>query len=114
VTPDPLDLTRPESSDGGPWALIAYNKRVLKGWNGLCQNTPEQAARCYDWLSRDAMMPIPGRCYAMKGKVNAGCWCYEIGAGNRVYYKPDKTTRTVTVYYAGEHPTAVPPPPSDI
>jgi hypothetical protein len=60
------------------------------------------------------MKPIPGRCYALRGKKKAGCWCYEIGSGDRVYYKPDDASKTVKVYYAGSHPNVAPDPPKKI
>lgn len=44
----------------------------------------------------------------------AGVWCYEIGRGDRVYYKPDLRARKAIVYYAGPHPPKAPPPPRDL
>ena len=61
-----------------------------------------------------AMKPIRGRCYALKGKKKAGCWCYEIGSGDRVYYKPDDASKTAKVYYAGSHPNDAPDPPKNL
>ena len=57
------------------------------------------------------MTGIPRRCYALKHKHYAGCWAFEIGSGERIYYKPRTEKREVVVYYAGPHPTAVPYPP---
>ena len=112
--PPSLDLTAP---DGGAtenaWVLIAHNKAILKGWEALCRNTPDEARR-YAWLSAHAMRPIPRRCYPLKGKSHAGYWAYEIGSGNRVYYKPDEGQRRAVVYFAGPHPSTVPIPPKGL
>ena len=47
-----LELTSPAgaSPEASAWALTAWNKRVLKDWNDLCQNTPQDALHCYEWL----------------------------------------------------------------
>jgi hypothetical protein len=86
------------------WTLVAHNKRVLKGWKQLVRDTPQNAINAYDWLRMHATKPLPGRCYALKHKNYAGCWCYEIGSGDRLYYKPDEVTKRAIVYYAGPHP----------
>lgn len=114
--PPSLDLTIPKglASAEGTWTLVAHNKNVLRGWDSLCCNTPENAQHCYAWLSHHAMHPRPGRCYPLKGKQNAGCWGYEIGSGNRVYYKPDGQQKKAVIYYAGPHPNTVPAPPKDL
>jgi hypothetical protein len=103
----------PESSEAA-WTLVARNRNVLKAWDSLCRNTLEDAQRCYAWLSRDAMRRIPRRCYPLKGRAQAGCWGYEIGSGNRVYYKPDEQHKKAAVYYAGPHPNTIPTPPKDL
>lgn len=97
-----------------PWSVVAHNKKVLKGWEQLVRNTPQNAINAYDWLRRHPTKSMPGRCYALKHKKYAGHWCYEIGSGDRVYYRPDDTNRTVTVWYAGSHPNAVPTPPESL
>ena len=51
----------------------------------------------------------------MKGKVYAGFWEYEVGRGNRVYYKPDEVSKKAVIYYAGAHPKdKIPVPPKDL
>jgi hypothetical protein len=76
------------------------------------RDTPQNAINAYDWLRMHATKPLPGRCYALKHKNYAGCWCYEIGSGNRLYYKPDEVTKRAIVYYAGPHPKGgIPTPP---
>jgi hypothetical protein len=108
-----LNISIPEGSSiiDKPWNLIAHNKKILKGWEVLCQDIPENAIRCYNWLREDPMRRIPGRCYELKHKHYAGAWCYEIGSGQRVYYKPRINQRDVLIYYAGRHPKKVPYPP---
>lgn len=97
------------------WRLIAYNKSVLRGWEYLARNFPKDAEHCYDWLSQHAMRPRGTRCFALKGKQYAGCWCYEISAGNRVYYKPNEASQQALIYYAGDHPKGnAPVPPKGI
>jgi len=93
--------------------LVAYNSRVLKGWEHLVRDTQQNSVNAFDWLVRHPTKPKPGRCYALKGSKYAGHWCYEIGSGDRLYYKPDQTQRTVTVWYAGKHPNGVPAPPKE-
>src|SRR5438105_2724385 len=110
------ELPDPRSGPAAPpaWTLVAHSRNVLKSWESLCRHTPQDARRCFAWLSENAMRPIPRRCYPLMGKANAGCWGYEIGAGNRVYYKPDVTAKRAVIYYAGPHPRAVPPPPAGV
>lgn len=94
--------------------LTAYNKRVLKGWEQLCQSTRANAANAYDWLAQDAMARKPGRCYPLRHSKYAGHWCYEIGAGDRLYYKPEARTKRAVIWYAGKHPAGrIPDPPKD-
>jgi len=114
--PGPLDIKPPKVAItiAASWTLIAHNRNVLKGWEYLSRHTPEDAQHCYDWLHEHAMLARPRRCYALKGRAHAGCWCYEIGSGNRVYYKPDDATKTAVIYYAGPHPNAVPVPPKSL
>ena len=114
--PEPsLEIPAPkESSSDGPskaWTLTANNKNVIRGWQELCRQIPENARRCYDWLREDPTRRIPGRCYELKYKHYAGAWCYEIGSGQRVYYKLRAEQKDVLVYYAGRHPITVPYPP---
>jgi hypothetical protein len=97
------------------WILKAHTTRVLKGWEKLSRATQQNVVNCYDWMRRHATERIPGRCYALKHKTHAGHWCYEIGAGDRVYYKPEETSKTAIVWYAGPHPKdGIPVPPKDL
>ena len=114
-----LDLSAPLKGDGPPgsnWVLIAHNKRVLRDWEQIVRNRRQNAINAYDRLRMDAMTAsIPKRCFALKHKNYAGCWCYEIGDGDRLYYKPNAETRRAIVYYAGPHPKdGVPLPPRDL
>ena len=93
------------------WSLTAHNKKVLRGWETLCQQLPENAVRCYEWLRRHPTERIPGRCYQLKHKHYAGGWCFEIGSGQRIYYKLRPEHNDVLLYYAGPHPAKVPHPP---
>ena len=113
--PGDLGISPPNAEPGAArWILVAHNRNVLKGWEWLCRNTPEDAQPCYAWLSQHATLPKPRRCYALKGKQFAGCWGYEIGSANRVYYKPDETDRKAVIFYAGPHPSGVPTPPKGL
>lgn len=112
-----LELDRPGGADPLPdqtWSIAAYNKRSLAGWQSLCHSTPQNALHCYDWLARNAMVERGQRCFALRGKRYTGVWCYEIGKGDRVYYKPDQNTKKAVIYYAGKHPLGVPLPPPDL
>ena len=97
-----------------PWNLVAYNKRVLSSWNSLAANTPANARNCYEWLSQHATRIKPRRCYPLKGRAYAGVWAYEIGSGDRVYYRPNEEAKKATIYYAGQHPPRIPEPPDDL
>ena len=58
------------------------------------------------------MKRMPGRCFPLRYSKYSGHWCYEIGAGDRLYYKPDEAAKKVTVWYAGSHPkNRIPVPP---
>ena len=108
----PLKGDSPEPST---WTLIAHDKKVLKGWARLARDTHENVVNAYDWLRKDAMKWKPGRCYPLRGEKHAGCWAYEIGSGDRLYYKPDPLTKTAKIYYAGPHPkSAIPAPPKEL
>lgn len=113
----PLAIARPipePEGQSGEWALVAHNKRVLEGWRLLCRQVNENAVRCYDWLRTNPTRRIPGRCYELKHKHYAGAWCYEIGSGQRIYYRPRPEKRDVLIYYAGPHPKrGVPYPPAE-
>jgi hypothetical protein len=112
--PASLTLAAPgsESQATHVWSLTASNRRVLKGWEQLCRDTPANAINAHDWLARNAMTRKPGRCYPLRHAKYAGHWCYEIGAGDRLYYTPDAETQQVVVWYAGRHPEGrIPDPP---
>jgi hypothetical protein len=117
IPEQPLAIPPPEraaTEHVGNWSLVEHNRRVLDGWRLICQQIPENAKRCYDWLSTDPTKRIPGRCYELKYKNYAGAWGYEIGSGQRVYYKPRPERRDVLIYYAGPHPKkGVPYPPAE-
>src|SRR5438067_12035039 len=86
-----LDIPKPQGSTtdpNNPWNLLAHNKQVIKSWTELCRQIPENAKRCYEWLRTDPTRRIPGRCYELKHKGYAGAWGYEIGSGQRIYYRP--------------------------
>jgi len=111
-----LDLPAPPDSaseEQPPWRVVAHSKKVVQGWLDLCQQIPNNAVRCYEWLQAHPMRRIPGRCYTLKHSRYAGCWAFEIGSGQRVYYKPKEDTREVLVFYAGPHPIKIPSPPKE-
>jgi len=113
----PARLSIPDGDDTtpieNPWTLLAHNRKVLHGWTLLCRSLAENAGRCYRHLQKDPTIRIPGRCYELKGKHYQGAWAFEIGSGERVYYKIRQSDRSVLVYYAGQHPSKVPYPPED-
>jgi hypothetical protein len=72
-TSETFDLVPPNPDELiAAWKLTAWNKRVLRDWEWLCQNTPEDANNCYRWLAADAMRQKPMRCYPLKGSKYAG------------------------------------------
>jgi hypothetical protein len=95
-----------------PWTITAHNKKVAAGWEKLCSQIFENSKRCYVWLMTDPTRRIPGRCYELKHKHYQGVWCFEIGSGQRIYYRVRTELHDVLVYYAGPHPSKVPYPPS--
>lgn len=113
-----LDIIPPEGSNDektpDPWALRAYNKKTIKGWQDVCEDIPENATRCYEWLRANPARRIPGRCFELKYKRYKGIWCYEVGSGHRIYYKPRDDRHDVLIYFAGRHPKKAPYPPKDL
>lgn len=97
-----------------PWVLVAHNKRVLSGWLQLCRETPANGSNCFNWLSQHATRIKPRRCYPLKGEVYKGIWAYEIGSGDRIYYKPIDEEKKAIIYYAGKHPSVIPRPPESL
>ncbi len=97
-----------------PWTLRAYSKKVIKGWEEVCEDIPENATRCYEWLSAHPKERITGRCFELKYKQYMGIWCFEVGSGHRIYYKPRDDRRDVLIYFAGRHPKKIPYPPKDL
>src|ERR1700689_2393492 len=99
--PPSLEILAPDSgstpTSEGLWSLIAYNKRVLKGWQDLCLALTENSRRCHEWLRAHPKKPIPRRCYELKHKHFVGTWAYEIGSGQRVYYKMREAKREVVI-----------------
>src|SRR5215813_248594 len=99
-----FELTNPSSDiTAGNWKLKAYNRKVLAGWEALCLRINSNAQFCYNWLVVHPTKPYPRRCYALKHKNYQGAWAFEVGSGDRVYYRPMESDHTVLVYYAGPH-----------
>ena len=117
--PEPIDNPHPElphpnesaSTPSSGWSVVAHNKAVIRGWSAICKQINENAVRCYEWLRATPTRRIPGRCYPLRHSGYTGCWGFEVGSGQRVYYRPDEARKTVLVYYAGPHPSRVPRPP---
>lgn len=116
--PPSLAIVAPEGSTekkiGQPWSLIAYNKKIVKAWERSARLFLRMQSAATEWLIEHPKEKIPGRCFELKYKQYAGIWCFEIGSGHRVYYKPREDQRDVLIYYAGPHPTKIPYPPKDI
>jgi hypothetical protein len=93
------------------WTVVAHTPRVNRSWEALMQRAPENARRCYEYLSTMPMQRSPGRVFPLRGKRYKGAWEYEVTKGDRVFYKPIPAEQKVVVYYAGEHPKAAPEPP---
>src|SRR5581483_9508126 len=115
--PESLEIQHPSGSTAvdpeQSWTIFAKNKKVLDGWNELVHSIYSNASRCYEWLRKHPKQRIPGRCYELKHKHYAGAWCFEIGSGQRIYYKLREEKKEVVIYYAGQHPRTVPYPPTD-
>lgn len=106
LTP-PAETETPEAS----WTVVARNRGVNRDWEKLVNKAPESAARCYRDLAVAPMTRRPGRVFPLKGKTYRGVWEYEVTAGDRVFYRPDPTSRKVVVCHAGPHVKRVPVPP---
>ena len=111
----PVPLPNPRKSGEEPksveWVVQLRNSRVAKGWDSLARNTFEDACRCYDFLRQDAMRRIRQRAYPLKGSNYLDCWCYEVGAGTRVYYKVYPAEKRAVIYFAGAGPHKSAPEP---
>jgi hypothetical protein len=109
-----FELKAPSKGDPPkePWSVVAYNKSRLADWEQLVRNTEQNAINAFDWLVRNPIMRMPGRCYPLRHSQYRGHWCYEIGAGDRLYYRPYEDEKKVVVWYAGKHPKdRIPLPP---
>jgi hypothetical protein len=113
---DPLTANSKTNPPSVPvWTLIPHDKKVLAAWERLSRDTSANIVNAYDWLSQRAMTPRGSRCFALRHAKYLGCWCYELGPGDRLYYKPDADKKIAIVWYVGPHPKdRVPPPPKDI
>jgi hypothetical protein len=105
-----LRLTLPGESSG-EWNVIARNRRVLKDWEDLLARAPESTKDCYRRLAAKPLERLQGRVFPLKGKKYPHAWEYEVTSGDRVFYVPDATSKTVSVYYVGKHVTPAPFPP---
>jgi hypothetical protein len=86
------------------WVIVGSNYRVVKNWQKLVLSCPENAIRCYQYLSQTPMQRSPGRIFPLRGKKFQGAWEYEITGAERVFYVPVPNEKKVVVYYAGKHP----------
>lgn len=109
----PEELTAPKEVQLSEpvWKVVAHTRQVNRSWESLMQRAPENTQRCYEHLATRPMQRLPGRVFPLRGKRYKGAWEYEVTKGDRVFYKPISVERKVVVYYAGEHPKAVPEPP---
>ena len=96
------------------WTIVAANSRVIKKWRELVLSCPENAIRCYKYLSCNPMQRSRGRIFPLRGQKFKGAWEYEITGADRVFYVPLSEERKVIVYYAGKHPVKnkYPKPPN--
>jgi hypothetical protein len=83
-------------------------KRGLKGWDDICQQLPEAAARVFDFL-RATPRQYSERNHRLKGRLGTGFlgsrelerWQNEVTGGGRVISLIDDENRTVWFEAAG-------------
>ena len=97
-----------ETEETAEWVIEFKNSSARKGWEELELRFPTAAERCKSHLRESPFRKIAGCVFPLRGKKNKGKWEYEITDGDRVYYFPNKETKTVTIYYAGTHPKKQP------
>lgn len=78
-----IALTAPRGDEPklAAWTLTSWNRRVLKDWEALCRDTPEDAARCYAWLSTDAVKRILAAALNSRGMYIWGIGATKSAAG---------------------------------
>jgi hypothetical protein len=93
--------------------MVPVRTHVFKSWAEVCRNTPDNARRAWTLLTTDPTRSIPRRLYDLKGVRYRGCRGYEMGSGDRLYFKLNIPDKKVLVYYVGKHPNSVPTAPPD-
>ena len=86
------------------WTICAKNSRLNRDWQDLVLLYPENSLVCYRHLLTQPLQRVKFRAFPLRGKQFRGVWEYEITGGDRVFYLPNKSERSVLVIYAGKHP----------
>ena len=90
------------------WELRFLKNQAVRGWDEICQQHPEAAARAFDLL-RTNPRQHSDRNHRLKGKLATGYiggrelerWQNELTGGGRVIYLIDNENRTVWFEAAG-------------
>lgn len=92
----------PRPAVGDDWDLRFLKNPAVKGWDDLCQQQPEAAARAHDQL-RTEPRRRSDRNHPLKGNLATGSvggrtldrWQHEVTAGGRIFFLIDDTSRTI-------------------
>ncbi len=92
----------PRPAVGAEWELRFLKNPAVKGWEQLCAQHPEAAARSYDVLRADPRQHSD-RNHPLKGELGTGSvggrdldrWQNEVTAGGRIFFLIDDENRTV-------------------
>lgn len=98
----------------GTWEVRYATSEAVRGWEELCRNAPNAAEACWKRLRESPTKANnQSRQFRLKGSLRKRSikgrdleqWQYEVTGAGRVFYCPDKDTRTVWLTDAGTgHP----------
>jgi hypothetical protein len=98
----------PRPAVGEEWELRFLKNPAVKGWDDLCQQQPEAAARAFDFLRADPRLHTD-RNHRLKGELGSAFvggrelerWQHEVTSSGRIFYLIDDQNRTVWFEVAG-------------
>jgi mRNA-degrading endonuclease YafQ of YafQ-DinJ toxin-antitoxin module len=98
----PREVHAPKGGYKGKHKIYSTVKRA---WDKLCQARPGPMRTCYIEIADNPFPPgHQRRHHQLKGNLK-GIWQYEVGGGERVWYKPGPDGQPI-VTYAGSAPPA--------
>jgi hypothetical protein len=92
----------PRPSTGEEWELRFLKNPAARGWDELCAQQPEAAARAHDYL-RTRPRQHSDRNHRLKGALGTGSfggvslerWQHEVTGAGRIFFLIDDKSRTI-------------------